>query len=90
MAALSSAWSERPDDTDHPYGLCVPQREKRLLRLNEPSEEDREHAVGVIVGYCSSSRKPFMHVMPSKATSMDKFAAERIVKDIVKTSVTPE
>ena len=26
---------------------------------------------------------PFMHVMASKATSLDKFAAERVVEDIV-------
>ena len=58
-------------------------REKGLFRLSELSEEDREHAVRVIVGYCSSSRSPFMHVVPSKPTSMDKFAAERIVEDIV-------
>ena len=57
--------------------------EKGLLRLSELSEEDREHQVRVIVGYCSSSRSPFMHVVPSQATSMDKFAAERIVEDIV-------
>ncbi len=57
--------------------------EKGLFRLDELSEEDREHAVRVIVGYCSSSRSPFMHVVPSKATSNDKFAAERIVDDIV-------
>ena len=29
--------------------------EKGLFRLDELSEEDREHAVRVIVGYCSSS-----------------------------------
>lgn len=57
--------------------------EKGLFRLGELSEEDREHAVRVIVGYCSSSRSPFVHVVPSKATSMDMFAAERIVEDIV-------
>ena len=54
-----------------------------LFRLNELSDEDREHAVRVIVGYCRSSRCPFKHVVPSKTTSMDKFAAERIVEDIV-------
>ena len=57
--------------------------EKGLFRLDELSEEDLEHAVLVIVGYCSSSRSPFIHVVPSKATSNDKFAAERIVDDIV-------
>ena len=57
--------------------------EKGLFRLSELSEEDREHAVRVIIGYCSSSRNPFIHVVPSKATSMDKFAAERIVQDTV-------
>ena len=57
--------------------------EKGLFRLDELSEEDREHAVRVIIGDCSSSRSPFMHVVPSKATSTDKFAAERIVDDIV-------
>ena len=57
--------------------------EKGLFRLSELSEEDREHAVRVIVGECSSSKSPLMHVVLSKATSMDKFAAERIVEDIV-------
>ena len=57
--------------------------EKGLVGLSELCEEDREHAVRVVVGYCSSSRSPFMHVVPSKATSMDKSAAERIVEDIV-------
>ena len=57
--------------------------EKGLFRLSELSEEDREHSVRVIVGYCSSSGSPFMHVVPGKATSMDKFATERIVEDIV-------
>ena len=57
--------------------------EKGLFRLDELSEEDHGHAVRVIIGYCSSSRSPFMHVVPSKATSIDKFAAERIVDDIV-------
>ena len=57
--------------------------EKGLFRLSELSEEDCEHAVRVIVGYCSSPRSPFMHVVPSKATSVDKFASERIVEDIV-------
>ena len=62
---------------------CACLSAKGLFRLSELSEEDREHAVTVIVGYCSCSRSPFMHVVPSKATSMDKFAAERIVEDIV-------
>ena len=50
--------------------------EKGLFKQIELSEEDREHAVRVIVVYCSGSRSPFMHVVPSKATSIDKFAAE--------------
>ena len=59
--------------------------------LSELSEEDREHAVRVFNGYCRSSMSPFMHVVPSKATSMDKFAAERNVHNTVyRTSVTPE
>ena len=57
--------------------------EKGFFRLSELSEEDREHAVRVIVGDCSSSRSTLMHVVPSEATSMDKFATERIVEDIV-------
>ena len=60
----------------------MPQREG-FIRLSELSEEDREHAVRVIFGYCGSSRSPFMRVVPSKATSMDKSVAERIVEDIV-------
>ena len=63
--------------------------EKGHFRLDELSEEDREHAVRVIIGYCSSSRSPFMHVVLSKATSIDKGAAERIVDDIY-TSATRE
>ena len=55
--------------------------EKGFFRLSELSEEDQEHAFRVTVGYCSSSRIPFMHVVPGKATSMDKFAAERIVEE---------
>ena len=35
------------------------------------------------VAYWAGSRGPFMHVVRSKANSMDKFAAERIVEDIV-------
>ena len=50
--------------------------------MSELSEEERDHAVRVIVAYCGGSRSLFMHVVLSKATSMDKFAAERIVEDI--------
>ena len=57
--------------------------EKGLFKVGDLSEEERQHAVRVIVAYCAGSRSPFMHVVPSKATSMDKFAAERIVEDIV-------
>ena len=60
---------------------CHP--EKGLFKLSELSEEERDHAVKVIVAYCSGLRSPFVHVVLSKATSMDKFAAERIVEDIV-------
>ena len=54
--------------------------EKGLFKVDDLTEEERKHAV---VAYCAGSRSPFMHVVPSKATSMDKFAAERIVEDIV-------
>ena len=82
MATPSPEQSEWSNDTRCPYGYaCL--TEKGLFRLDELSEEDLEHAVRVIVGYCSSSRSPFIHVVPSKATSNDKFAAERIVDDIV-------
>ena len=67
--------------TIHTDYACL--SEKGFFRLSELSQEDREHAVRVIVGYYSSSRSLFMHVVLSKATSMDKFAAERIVEDIV-------
>ena len=57
--------------------------ENGLFEVSELSEEERDHAVRVIVAYCIGSRSPFMPAVPSKATSMDKFAAERIVEDIV-------
>ena len=57
--------------------------EKGLFKVSELREEERDHAVRVIVAYCSGSRSPFMHVVPRKATSMDKFAAEGILEDIV-------
>ena len=57
--------------------------EKGFFKVSELSEEERDHAVRVIVAYCGGSRSPFMHVVPSKVTSMDKFAAEIIVEDIV-------
>ena len=57
--------------------------EKGLFRLSELSGENREYTVRVIVVCCSSSRSPFIHVVPSKATDMDKFAADRIAEDIV-------
>mgnify|MGYP002809910842 CR=1 FL=1 len=56
---------------------------KGLFKIEDLTEEERKYAVRVIVAYCTGSRSPFMHVVPSKATSMDKFAAERIVEDIV-------
>ena len=55
--------------------------EKGLVRFSELSEEDRENAVRVIVGCCSSSSSPFMHVVLSTASSTDNFAKERIVED---------
>ena len=57
--------------------------EKGLFKKNEMTEEELQHAVRVIVAYCSGTGSPFMHVVPSKATSTDRFAAERVVEDIV-------
>ena len=57
--------------------------EKDLFKQSELSKKEQKHAVRVIVVYCNGLRSPFMHVVPSKATSMDKSAAERVVEDIV-------
>ena len=57
--------------------------EKGLFKQSELNEEEQKHAERVIVVYYGGSRGPFMHVVPSKATSMDKFASERVVEDIV-------
>ena len=56
--------------------------EKGLGKQSETSEEEQKHAVRVIVVCCGGSRSPFMRVVPSKATSMDKFAAGRVAEDI--------
>ena len=56
--------------------------EKGLFKPADLSEEELKHAVRVIVEYCSGSGSPFMHVVPSKETTRDKFAAERVVEDI--------
>ena len=59
--------------------------ESRGAEGKEPelSDEELKHAVTVIVVFCSASMSPFMHVVEAKGSSMDKFAAERIVEDIV-------
>ena len=56
--------------------------EKGLVRQSELREEEQKHAIRVIVVYCNGSRSPFTRVVPSKATSMDKLAAERVIEDI--------
>ena len=61
---------------------CACLIEKGFFKQSELSVEEQKHAVRVIVVYCGGSRSPFMHVAPSKATSMDKIAAERVVEDI--------
>ena len=66
-----SEWVDSPSD---PHGLCMSYREG-VFKVSKLSEEERKHAVRVLVVYCVGSRSPFMHVVPSKATSMDKFAA---------------
>ena len=57
--------------------------EKGLFRQADLTEEELTHAVQSLVVYCSASGSPFMHVVPSKATSVDRYAAERVVEDIV-------
>ena len=57
--------------------------EKGLFRRSELSEEELRRAVTCVVASCSSSKSPFMHVVDAKGTTVDKFAAERIVEDVV-------
>ena len=54
-----------------------------FLKIDELDEEEKKHAVTVLVAYCSASGIPFMHVVAAKGTSVDKYSAERIVEDIV-------
>ena len=57
--------------------------ERGLVRPAEISDEERRNAVQLLVGYCGASGTPFVHVVPSKANSVDRYAAERVVEDIV-------
>ena len=57
--------------------------EKGFFRRAELSDAEVQNAITVIVGYDSGSKGPFMHVVPVKGSGADKFAAERIVEDIV-------
>ena len=73
--------SQRSIPVIHMDYACL--TEKGLFKKSELSEEEIKHAVMCIVASCSGSKSPFMHVVEAKGTSMDKFAAERIVEDIV-------
>ena len=73
--------SDRSIPVIHMDYACL--TEKGLFRPRELDEEEIKHAVTTIVVYCAGSGSPFMHVVPSKGTTTDKFAAERIVEDIV-------
>ena len=82
MAAPASRWpSGRTSLVIHmDYAFLA---EKGLFRQDELSDEEKKNAVTVIVVYDSASKGPFMHVVEAKGSGADKFAAERIVEDIV-------
>ena len=57
--------------------------EKGLFKVEDLTEEERKHGVQAIVMYDGGSGSPFMHVVPSKGTTDNKYAAEKIVEDII-------